>query len=296
VLAGQLRQLSDDTLSRLEVTLRLTESLYKAGSGQVTKADYLDNQVMVESVRAMVAGLEKNEKMAQAALANTMGLPWNVSVQPSAEEIPFQPYNGSLEDLVSMSYQFSPDWGKLEAGLNAAEGAVTTAKSEYYPKLALTGQLHRWWNDGYKAGMATPQNQAGWTAGVGIEVPLFNGFLTRNRVSETRARVNQLKETQILLREGLGLQVKDLVLGLDAALKADQATSRAMKSAQDNRDLNTRAYENGLVETDKVIRAQLVEALMSAQHYAARYQCAALLSQLNLIVGTEVQQKLSPVH
>ena len=59
--------------------------------------------------------------------------------------------------------------------------------------------------------------------------------------------MSQLKETRFLLREGLGLQVKDLVLGLDAALKADRATSRAMKSAQDNRDLNTRAYENGLV-------------------------------------------------
>jgi outer membrane protein TolC len=195
-----------------------------------------------------------------------------------------------------MSYQFSPDWEKLEAGLKAAAGAITTAKSEYYPKLALTGQLHRWWNDGYNAGVATGQNKAGWTAGVGMEVPLFNGFLTQNKVSEARARVNQLKETQILLREGLGLQVKDLVLGLDAALKADQATARAMKAAQDNRDLNTRAYENGLVETDKVIRAQLVEALMSAQHYAARYQYIALLSQLNLIVGTEVLQKLNPVQ
>ena len=134
-----------------------------------------------------------------------------------------------MEDLVSTSYQFSPDWDKLEAGLQAADGAVTTAKSDYYPKLALTGQLHRWWNDGYNAGMATRQDRAGWTAGVGIDVPLFNGFLTKNKVSEARARVNQLKETQILLREGLGLQVKDLVLGLDAALKADQATSRAMK-------------------------------------------------------------------
>jgi len=296
VLADQLYQLGSDTLSRMEVTLRLTESLYKEGSERVTKADYLDNVVMVESVRAMVASLEKNQKMAQAALANTMGLAWNVSVTPSAEEIPFQPFAGNLEELVSTSYQFSPDWQKLQAGLQAADGAVITAKSEYYPKLALTGNLHSWWNDGLTTGIATSQNRNGWTAGVGIEVPLFNGFLTRNRVAEAKARINQLKETQILLREGLGLQVKDLVLGLEAAQKADQATEHAMKSAQDNRDLNTRAYENGLVETDKVIRAQLVEALMSAQHYAARYQYVALLSQLNLVVGTEVQQKLSSVR
>jgi len=292
VLARQLHQLGKDTLARMEVTLRLTESLYKEGSGTVTKADYLDNEVMVESVRSMVAHLEKNEKMAQAALGNTMGLAWDASVQPEAAEIPFEPYAGNLQELVGTSYRFSPDWGKLEAALGAAEGLVTTARSGYHPRIALTGVLHRWWNNGYGAGMATPQNRAGWAAGVGVEVPLFNGFLTYNKVAEARARLNQLKETQFLLREGLGLQVKDLVLGIDAALKAGQATSRAMKSAQDNRELNTRAYESGLVETEKVIRAQLVEALMTAQHYMSRYQHTALLSQLSLVVGAEVRQKL----
>ncbi|MCC6590676.1 MAG: TolC family protein [Bryobacterales bacterium] len=292
VLARQLRQLGEDTLARMEVTLRLTESLYKEGSGKVTKADYLDNLMMVDSLLATVAHLEKNEKMAQTALANTMGMRWDASVEPSASELPFNAYQGDLQDLVGSAYRFSPDWLKLEAGLRAAEAAVQTAKSGYYPKVALTGELHRWWNNGYRAGVATDQNRAGWIVGLGVEVPVFNGFLTHHKIAETRARVNELKETQFLLREGLGLQVKDLVLGLEAARKADQATLRAMRSAQDNRDLNTRAYENGLVETDKVIRAQLVEALMSAQHYMARYQYTELLSRLSLVIGTEVQLRM----
>jgi hypothetical protein len=61
-----------------------------------------------------------------------------------------------------------------------------------------------------------------------------------------------------------------------------------MTAATENRDLNTRAYENELVETEKVIRAQLMEALMQAQHYKALYDHIALKSQLNLLVGTEV--------
>ena len=89
VLARQLHQLGLDTLARMVVTLELTESLYKEGSGKVTKADYLDNDVAVESLRSMVAHLEKNEKMTQAALANTMGLDWTANVRPAAEEIPF---------------------------------------------------------------------------------------------------------------------------------------------------------------------------------------------------------------
>jgi outer membrane protein TolC len=293
VLARQVRQVGADTLARMETTLQLTEAVYKEGSGKVTRADYLDNLVMVESLRSLVALLEKNEAMSQAALANTVGLSWRASIQPSDGEIPLDEYAEDLEELVGASYQFSPDWAKLEAGIRAAQGAVTTARSGSYPKVAVTGDLHRWWNNGFNSGMSTPQNRMGWAAGVGIEFPLFNGFQTRNKVNETLARVNQLKETQFLLKEGLGLQIKDLVLSLNAAAKSRQATLRALKSAEENRDLNTRAYQNDLVETQDVIRAQLMEALMAAQHYKARYDYVAILSQLSLVVGTEVRERLA---
>ena len=88
------------------------------------------------------------------------------------------------------------------------------------------------------------------------------------------------------------MQIKDIFLGLSAAQKSHQATLDAMTAAQENRDLNTRAYQNELVETEKVIRAQLIEALMCAQHYKTRYDHIALQSQLSLVVGTEVVKQL----
>jgi outer membrane protein TolC len=293
VLARQVERVGKDTLARMEVTLQLTESLYKNSAGKVSKTDYLDTEVMVESLRSMVATLEKNALMAQAALANSAGLAWNANIQPEDTGIPVSPYAGDdLDRLVAASYQFSPDWKKLEAAIRAAEGSVATARSGYYPKLALTGELHDWWNQGFDGGMSTPQNRRGWSVGVGIEVPLFDGMLTRNKVSEALARLNQLKQNRFLLREGLGLQIKDLFLGLSEAAKATEASGRAMQSAAESRDLNERAYQNELVETEKVIRAQLLEALMSAQHFKARFDSMALLSQLNLVVGKEVRRDL----
>ena len=85
----QLRTLGEDTLARMEATLHLTETMYKEGAGKVQKTDFLDNKVMVETLRAMVALLEKNEEMAQAALANTMGLSWNTFVKPADSEVPY---------------------------------------------------------------------------------------------------------------------------------------------------------------------------------------------------------------
>jgi outer membrane protein TolC len=292
VLAAQLNQLGQDTLARMEATLNLTETMYKEGSGKVKKTDWLETKMTVETVRSMVAYLEKNEAMAQAALANTMGLSWNSSVKPVDKEMPYTPYGGKLDELVGDAYQFNPDWNKVEAGIRAAEGAVRTAQSDYYPKLALTGELHQWVN-AYDAGIATDNNKEGWTVGAGLQIPLFSGFLTKNKVAETRARVAKAKEEQILLKEGIGLEIKDTFLGLTAAEKAYQATREAMTAASENRDLNTRAYENELVETEKVIRAQLMEAVMCAQHYKARYDHIALQSHLNLQVGTEVLKKFA---
>ena len=291
VLAQQLHHVGEDTLARMEATLNLTSTMYKEGSGKVKKTDYLDNKVMVESLRSMVALLEKNEAMAQAALAYTMGMSWQRSVKPVDKEIPFAPYTDHMDRLVATAYQFSPDWAKVDAGLRAAEGSVRTAKSGHWPKLAVTGELHKWWND-YDAGMATDRNKEGWTAGVGIEIPIFDGFLTRNKVREAHARADKIKEERLLLKEGIGLQIKDIFLGLAAAGKSHQATLDALTAAQENRDLNTRAYQNDLVETEKVIRAQLMEALMFAQHYRTRYDHIALQSQLNLVVGSEVLKQL----
>ena len=291
VLARQMDQLGRDTLARMEATLNLTETMYKEGSGQVKKTDFLDNKVMVESLRSAVALLEKNEKMAQAALANTMGLPWTESIAPSEKEICFIPYTGDLDRLVATAYRFNPDWAKLEAGMRSLEGAARTAKSQYYPKLAVTGEIHKWWND-YDAGIATDTNKEGWSVGFGIEIPVFDGFLTRNKVAEARARSDKTREEQFLLKEGIGLQIKDIFLGLNAASKSYQATLDAMTAAVENRDLNIRAYQNDLVDTEKVIRAQLMEALMSAQHYKTCYDHIALQSQLDLVVGTEVLKQL----
>ena len=292
VLARQLHQVGKDTLARMEVTLELTESMYKNGAGKVNKTDYLDNEVMVETIRSMVAELARNEAAAEAALAYTMGLSWTATVHPAEEEVPYRPFAGNLDELVATAYEFNPDWGKLEAGLRAFAGEAATARSGYYPKVALTGELHRWWNS-YTAGTATAVNKEGWTIGLGAEIPIFDGFLTRNKVAEALAKVSKLKEEKFLLREGIGLELRESFLSLEAAAKTYQAADRAMVAAKENRDLTSRAYQNELVETEKVIRAQLFESLMTAQYLKARYDQLAIESQISLVIGKEVAGRVN---
>lgn len=48
VLAGKLLALARDTFERMEATLRLTQSIYEAGTGRVKKTDWLRHRSMVE--------------------------------------------------------------------------------------------------------------------------------------------------------------------------------------------------------------------------------------------------------
>ncbi|MFP5229872.1 MAG: TolC family protein [Acidobacteriota bacterium] len=292
VLARQLHQLGEDTLERMEATLRVTEALYKDGTGTVNKTDYLDNKVMVETVRSMVATLEQNEAQAQAGLAYTMGYSWRSTVIPADTAIPFRAWQGNLDEMVTTAYEFNPDWAELEAGLKALGGEERSAESGHYPKLGLKGELHRRWND-YNGGLSTPNNRTGWALDLGVEIPVFDGFLTNAKVAEVRARIAQLKQQKLLLTDGLGVKLRNDFTALGAAEKAIHAGQDASVAAADDRDLTMRAYQEGMVATEKVIRVELQEALVQAALDKAIYDHTALESHVDLVVGRSFEDALT---
>ena len=287
VLAGTLVDIGEEALARLEVTLELTENLYKRGSGKVKKTDFLAHKVIVEGLRSMVAGLVSNQELARSALANTMGMPWQVRIEPATDEIPFTAFDLDLNLLVNGTYRFNPDWARLEAGLEALDARVSEASSGRLPKLALFGNVQVIGNS-HDAGIVGPDEERSWLVGVGMQVPVFDGFLTRGRIREAKARLQQLQHQQILLREGLALQTKAVFLALMRAQSQEAASRDALTAASDNRRLNARAYQDQLVEVQDVIQSQLTESLMRAVYEKIRYDHWQARAQLELVVGEEI--------
>jgi outer membrane protein len=290
-LAKLLHQIGKDALARLEVTLELTERLYKHGSGKVKKTDYLRNKSTVEGVRTMVAGLASNEKLSLAALLNTTGLDWDTKLEVKEEDIPYQPYRAHLEEMITRAYLFNPDWKKLKAGLGAAEAKIMEARSGFFPKVLLTGSLIHLENS-YDQGVVSPNNKDNWSLGVMMEVPIFRGFLTHNRLKEAKANLRKMEAEKILLHEGIALQIKDVIYKLKKTQDQFKSAREAMQAATDNRELNERAYQSELVETKDVIEAQIMESLFQAQFQKVLYDHVETKAHLNFLVGREVVRSL----
>jgi hypothetical protein len=87
-----------------------------------------------------------------------------------------------------------------------------------------------------------------------------------------------------------------MFLELGASEKVVKATQNAAAAAKDDTDLTLRGYQTGLVATEKVIRAQLQEALVTAAYDKAVYDHMALQSKIDLVVGKSVQAELSEGH
>ncbi|MGD8836113.1 MAG: TolC family protein [Desulfobacteraceae bacterium] len=292
VVARRLSDIGEETLARLKTTSELTERLYKAGSGSVTKLDYLRSGVVLESARAIVERLTSNVALSKAALGNTIGLDWDTAFEISETAIPLVAMDADLNKLVDGAYRFNPDWKRLAAGLEAAEALVKKEQSGYMPKVALTGSLWRWNNNLDDAGLSTEENEAGWRVGLGLQMPIFTGFMTTNKIKEAKARLKKLESQQILLKKGLALQVKHGVIRVDRSQKIRRACAKAADNARQHCELAVRAYMNELVSTQVVIESQIFEALARAKSEMAQFENAVARFDIDFIVGRKVQKLL----
>jgi outer membrane protein TolC len=239
----------------------------------------------------LVERLESNRELALAALTNTIGLPWDARIALEPEALPFAPRELEVGGLVAEGYRLNPDWKRLAAGLDAAAAKSREARSGKRPKIALLGNL-QYIGNSHDAGIVGPEDVKTWQVGVGMEVPIFDGFLTRNRIVEARLRLERLKQQKILLREGLALQIKYIVLQVNRAQKQENWAREAMQAAVASRRLNERAYRDDLVEVEDVIQAQIMESFANAQHLKIVYDHLEALSQLDLVVGNEIYHLL----
>ena len=292
VLAQRLSDIGEQAFLRLRATVELTETLYKGGSKAVNKRDYLRSKVIFESARSIITLMQSNVELAKAALVNTMGLKWNNTIELAENQIPYIPIQVELDRMVAGAYRFNPDWKQLEAAINAYDAKVSEEKSHRWPKVGLTGTLWRWDNNMDNSGLATDDNEQGWSVGVGLNLPLFSGFLTTGKIRAARTQLEAMKARQILFKGGLALKIKHAFLQMDHARQVSESTRAAAETATQNRDLTERAYRMELVGADDVIESQVMESLTQVRAEESLYNYAAAQYLLSFLVGTEVERMI----
>ena len=253
----------------------------------VTKADYLRNKILVEGMRGLVGQLAENREMANSALAHSMGLSWRSAIRPDQGAPGFEAVDRHLEGLVADTYRLNPDWRQLRVALDIADAQVREEKTDGGPRLAAFGRLHGAITP-YDGGFSSKQNLNGWEVGLGLEVPLFRGGLSRARVAEAKARLAEMESQQILLREGLALQVKVLVQQLSGMQGRMGSARSAIDSAQEYSELAMKGFRHGMMEADDAFQGRIVEAFTRVREAKLKHDHTVARLKLDHVVGREM--------
>ncbi len=288
VLTKELYSIGENALEKLEATLNLTESLYKNGSGKVTKIDYLRNKVIVDQVRTLVSEIKGKIDLSKEALRFSLGNKIPDDFDVSSNEIPNSNYSLNADSIVTTAYNYNPDWSKLNSTVEVFKSKIEEAQSGYLPSLGIFGSLDQNVNS-YEYGFVNKDNKTLWTVGLGLEIPIFSGFRTSGEVDEAKAKLNEITDLKQLLHDAIILQVRNACNDVRTTEDQLEKTLEAKNTAEESRELNERAFQMDMVEAKDLVEAQLMESFVNAQYQKALYDHLIAQVKLEMIIGKEIE-------
>ncbi len=281
--AKQLVEVAEKTIEQTDSHLRQAQAFFRAGSKprfDVTRAEVDVNNAKLNEINA-----RNSVRLRTIALNNAMGIDparrTEIEDAPPAvagEEMP------SLEQAQADALKNRPEMLKAENDIEAARARVEAEESNYLPTISANG-AYNWANGTAEMGPYKGDVQNSWSAGVQLTVPLFQGGLTRGRVSEARANLVSLEAQRVAAKQAILLEVNQAYADLESATARVGVMETALQKARENLDLAQGRYEAGVGPYIEVTDAQLVAVNAETDRLQAIYDFSLASARLLKAVG-----------
>lgn len=199
--------------------------------GTLLKTDVLDLEVRLAQAREDQVRTRNAQALAERALRNLLGI----------EEGEFVVAETAPEVAVPDTRDFSvrPEIAAASRRAIAAEERVRGASAGHYPRLSAFGSLD------YDYGWKYENDGKSYTAGALLQWDIWDGQLTRGRVSEARASLNAAREEQRKVRLAIGLEAEQARLELQSANERLQVAKQAVETALESVSLTRVRFDQG---------------------------------------------------
>jgi len=256
----------------------------------VTSLDTLQAAVAVANLEPQLRLARRGLRTAGATLNAAMGAdpaePVSIAVEQTIELDAI-----AADRAVDLGDQ-RPDLRQLDLLVELLEQTRRNATADMRPFLAVNGSYGL---VGRQVDELTDKGHDFWSASVVLNIPLFNGRLTKGRVDETRAAMLRTRAQ----REGLGRQVRvhvlDLLEGLDAARQNLQAAHLNVSRATELLETSKFMLRLGEVEYLTVLESEAGRAQAQTNLIQARHDVLTATASLKRAIGISPMRPLASV-
>ncbi len=279
-----LMRTDKENLKNDKIQYKAATAFYKIGTGDLL--DVKTAKATMEKAKATYINSIFNVKIARLALLNSIGLPASKKYH-FVNTLDFKSLQSKLADLIKTALKFNPRLKEAVYTLKASKASVRQAVSGYFPTvnvdLSYTGE-----NSSF------PLNR-NYSVGLSVSIPIFNGFLTKNKIDRSKAMLNGNIWNERLSRDNLIYNISSdyyAILSQYLKIKALRSSEKASKLAY---KLALKGYEIGITPMVRLITANA--AYISAEtnyinsEYTYYYMKAKLYSDLGLMLKHYVKQK-----
>jgi len=284
--ARQQVEAAQSTLEAARTVAGAAKAQFDNGLG--TTQDVLQAQQELAQADYELEAAQGAQEDAQVALVRSLGIFPTMQIQ--VEKIPEKPVpdnlDESLDKLVERALSQRPDLLAKLASLKASQAAVSKARAAFYPQISVDAGAG--WSKLDVNAYNSPyvgNSKPAYSAGVAIELPLFEGFARRNNLQIAKS---QLKAAQSDLADSRQTAVEEVItsyINLKTALRKQKAAGVLLSAAQTAFDATLESYKHGLGTYVQVEVAQRNLAMARTTLVDARSDIYTSRTSLALSVG-----------
>lgn len=236
--------------------------------GQITLADVYQQQVNYGNAELLLIQARNNYENAKNDLLAFLSLDVarefiieDLNVEKVLEETKQEILDKNYSDftnLVQQALESRTDYLAKKLDVQSSDYAISIARSGHFPKLSASVTAYSRTNRLSDLGKSRT-----YTVGLSLNIPIFNGWLTSNRVqfAEVNYKNNLLALNE--LERNMKVSLKKSLLDLEAAKKKVDVNNKNVIAASENKKINEEKYNLGantllnlLIANSQYVQAQ----------------------------------------
>ena len=275
--------LVNSNIDRLDALLKQTKSLYE--NGFVEKLDLDRIQVSFNNLKSEKIKADRLYDLSLAVLKFEIGISVDKKIE-LIEEFNEELVTAFTFDLNEFDYSKRIEYSILQTDKNLKFYELKNNRSQYLP------QVYANYNYGYNTSASQSNiffESDRWkkfgTFGLQVIVPIFDGFLKRSRINQSKFKIEQVENQMLFLERSINLQINQSLAAYQNSKESLKIASENLVLAQDVYFASEKKYAQGVGSNLELIDSNNSLKIAQNQYYNSLYESIISIIDIKKTLG-----------
>jgi len=309
IFAYNMVNVKQEAVRQIEAHVDVANAMFT--SGKVPKVDVLRAEVQLANVQQELSKAQNALLIASAQLNDLIGrdidtptpIDTQLGFEESAAALAVHEAEGmslrgtkQSEELrgtkqtnltarsrsyLESAFESNPQLRRIRESIGVTEAKIKAERAAYWPNINFKADYGYEWGD-------WPPKENIWHIGLAIDLPLWDGGITKARVNQAKATLERLKATEQLLVKQITLQVQRAYLSLKEAESRVSTTEKSIEQAKENLRIVEGSYKLGTGISRDVIDAQVALTQAQTNNIQALIDVQLAKADLERAIGAQI--------